>query len=124
MVKKTCTKCKEEKELNEFPVDRKNKLGLAAECKVCNRLRVKAYQSTLSDEQRREQARAARYKNYYAYKEKSALQNRARNLAVKALVDAHRKEYEKLLDKARESLGMSKARRLQAGYKRPATEED
>ena len=35
---KTCSKCKLSKELNEFPIAKKEKSGYASACKACNKL--------------------------------------------------------------------------------------
>jgi hypothetical protein len=40
---KTCTQCKETKELEEFPRSRKLKSGRCSQCKVCNRIAGRSY---------------------------------------------------------------------------------
>lgn len=43
---KTCNKCNEEKALTEFHKDKKGKLGVRAECKVCTNKRHATYDTT------------------------------------------------------------------------------
>ena len=42
-MKKTCNKCKQEKELTEFYKDKKAKDGLRASCEVCVKVEAAAY---------------------------------------------------------------------------------
>ena len=48
---KQCSRCKEVKLLNDFPRDRKQRDGLRASCKDCNKLRQKEYHQNNRDKE-------------------------------------------------------------------------
>lgn len=68
MFTKTCSKCKQNKPISEFYLQRKNKDGLYPHCKSCYRLTRKKY-SQLTEAQKSNLKQRV-MKNYYSYHEK------------------------------------------------------
>ena len=89
---KTCTKCKEEKELTEFGKDKSGKDGVRASCKTCAKAASKAA-SKAWNEANKEKRKAARKAYYEANKEKEKAQKKAYREANPEKVKAQQKAW-------------------------------
>jgi 5-methylcytosine-specific restriction endonuclease McrA len=126
---KHCTKCKQWKEEGEFPKNRSKRDGLATECHVCNRAKVKARRDA-NPEKDREHSRLWRLANperaklnlsrwYQGNKEKvRAYERKMRETNPQKFFEGHRKassKYEKSHpDKMAEGNHMRRARMQKA----------
>lgn len=66
MISKICSKCKEEKSLNYFSLNKSKKSGYSAECKECHKIaRKKHYDNNSDKEKARTLARKKRYEKCF-----------------------------------------------------------
>lgn len=106
LLTKRCTECETDKPASEFHKDRSKRDGLRSACKSCITERVKQYRQERIDQfgldyvRRQERLAVERHRRRHG-PEKDREYNRARNEAVRVLIERHRAEFEHLFLLAR-----------------------